>query len=299
MRVLASICNKKPDTDAEREEPALLPGVFLFAADTETGEVEPVPCKWWWRKAPKGVCGLTRYGDGVLAVFQSRPTMVLHLDRDWKVQGKWKAKLAHSPHSVAVHEGKFYIGSTGNDAVVELDPATGAERFCWRANDGEEDSIHVNAVFWHGDDLCISCFGPRGEDGMWSSAVDGTIRNLTQDSVMVDGIYHPHTASWQENEIWWCESSRQIVHRRTGDQLAIDRGYTRGLVVTPDRLVVGVSGGRRRSQSTGKKVQSRFTRDCGMLVYERRGPGLGDCVQARWIDLEPWGNEIYDVVGLG
>lgn len=281
-----------------------LPSTFIFECDTDSGNVRPVKCRWWfWGKRPKGVTGLCHYRDGILAVFNSSPSQLVYLSLpDYRMINRWVLKLGHSPHSITVYDDKAYIANTGMDGIIEFDITTKTETIYWRDNGGGRDSIHINSLFWHNGELYASAFGTKPTGGMWSDAKQGYVINLGTGEKVIFPIYHPHSARWALDSVFWCESSYQRVVSSTYGVLEGIRGYARGLVVTESQLVVGVSTGRRKSKSTGADMSEsslRFQANCGIEYYSWHANDLADSKLQGYIDMYPWGNEIYDILQLG
>src|SRR5262249_32699144 len=153
MKLLVSICNKN------RAPEAKLPGVFLFEVDTAQARVRPIALEHRGLLPAKGITGLAHYDDGILAVMQGAAQLVL-LGPRYAVRAVWNVPQLKHAHSIAVAGSKAYIASTGNDAVVEFDPASGG-KVHWRHSDHEEDTIHLNSLVYHDGQLHATAFGPK------------------------------------------------------------------------------------------------------------------------------------------
>ncbi|HXG08902.1 MAG TPA: DUF4915 domain-containing protein [Gemmataceae bacterium] len=292
MKFLVSICNKN------RAEGARLPGVFLFEVDPENPRPRPVPLEHPRLLPAKGITGLAHYGDGILAVMQGAAQLAL-LTRKYEVKAVWNLPLLKHAHSIAVAGRKAYIASTGNDSVVEFDPAEGS-RVYWRHNRGEEDTIHLNSLVYRDGALYATAFGPK-KGLLWSSASGGYLANLDSGHTVISPLYHPHSACALNGEFYFCESSRMAVGRENGQRLAVGLGYTRGLVVTEARLYVGISKGRTESVSTGQKVSNTAVprlkaSRCAVLIYRHNKSDLGKSELLGQVCLEEYGEEIYDIL---
>ena len=249
----------------------------------------------------RGMTGLAHYSGGLLAVMQTQPVRLVHFSRQYRVENVWMLSLARDVHSLAVRDNKVFLASTGNDSVLEFEPASG-ERVLWRLTSGEKDTIHLNSILWHAGNLFATAFGKKkGEQ--WSSADAGYLINLTTGRTVVSPLYHPHSAVGTGEGIYYCESSRMTIGREDGRKLAIGLGYIRGLVITDDYLYVGTSKGRTQSHSTGKVIDNSadpglLAGRCGVLVYRRDNEKLEECELVEQASLEDYGEEIYDLLPL-
>ncbi|MCS6852215.1 MAG: TIGR03032 family protein [Gemmataceae bacterium] len=293
-RLLVSICNK------HRAGQTAYPGVFLAEIDTERDEARPVMLKHPDLGPAKGITGLAHFRDGILAVLQGL-SQLAHFTANYSVRDVWTIPLLKHAHSIAVSHDKAYIASTGNDSIVEFDPPTSARVF-WQANSGHTDTIHLNSVAWRDGELYATAFGAK-RNGLWNMADGGYLTHLATGTRLVSSLFHPHSLCTSGGDFYFCESSRQAIGREDGTRLVVGSGYTRGLVVTPDHLYVGISKGRAHSESTGVPVQEtavpRATAaTSGVFTYQRQGPSLADSQRRRFISLEGFGDEIYDILLL-
>ena len=301
MKLLASICNKE-SAKGKRD-----PGVYLYEVDTESGACRPVPTEHPDLLPAKGMTGLCRHDDGYLGVRQVRPNQLVRLDPvDLRVTDVWSLERSVAGHSMVSHGGALYLVATGLDSLLRIRlPAGGCalqEEVVWQHAAGRADTIHCNGLTVHAGRLHVSGFGPK-QGELWSSADEGFVRDVERDEPLVRGIYHPHTALDVDGVMHWCESSRTSVCNADGERLEVPEGYCRGLVVRGDRLCVGISTGRRKSESTGKSIalnteRGKLAGACRLHVYARAGKGLAGCRLLRSIDLSKKGDEIYDLLAL-
>jgi hypothetical protein len=295
MKLLVSLCNK------ESAEGLAEPGVYLYAVDTEAGTREPVPTEHPDLMAANGMTGLCFHEGAVVGVRQRRPNQLVFLDpKTLAVEGVTSLETSMAGHSMVSRDGALYLVATGLDSLLRITPE--GEAVVWQHGPGGTDSIHCNGLALHDGRLHVSGFGPKRGD-LWSSAEDGFLRDVERDEIVRPGIYHPHTVSDVDGELWWCESSRMSVCNAAGQRLEVPEGYCRGLHVTADRLHVGTSTGRKKSESTGRIIEQntetgRHAGACQVLVYERDPDDLAACKLLRAIDLSDVGSEIYDLLPL-
>ncbi len=299
MRLLVSLCNKR--ASLEREDKVLYPTVFLLEVDTQNNTITPIKIRWWTWK-PKGVTGLSRYKDGFICLLQAKKHKLFYIDKSYKVKKRWTLNMVKDGHSVTVKDGRIYIASTGNDSIVEFIPEKKEERLYWKASSDNKDTIHLNSLLWVKDQLIVSAFGKRqGEE--WITARNGFIMDITKGQIIKNSLFHPHTLVKTEEGIFLCESAKKRVISFEGeDELSLDKGYIRGLAISKEEIAVGISHARKRSKSTGRlnrvddKLMQSFRSGCGIKVFKRKGACLKDAEFSKFIDLYPYGNEIYDII---
>ena len=164
------------------------------------------------------LCGATRYNRGLYRLtWQGKrfsQEQVLKANADW--HGLWP-----------LDDG--FLAVTGGKVVK------------WDENFREVESYkpagcgHINDVaVWNGS-ILVSAFNM------------GVVKlNGTQ---MFHSMPQPHTLVVDhENNLWSCDSTLGVV-LRNGKQFAKVEGYSRGLVVREDHIVLGVSGHRHQTKS--------------------------------------------------
>lgn len=208
------------------------------------------------------------------------------------------------PHSMCVYDGRLLVASTGTDEIIAYDLDGGtiedtAVTF-WRASRRGDDTHHVNSVASNGDRVVVSAFGPRSGE-FWSSAENGYILDVTADTMLCEGLRHPHSVKLAGGRVYFTESSRQALREAGGLSIPIG-GYVRGCdVVDQNSLLVGSNAARRVSRSLGIVTNSNN-------IEEREGEVVGKCTVAHvkvqavptrtFYDVTQYGNEIYDICAL-
>lgn len=247
-----------------------------------------------------GTTGLAPYRDGFLVLVQTEPTLLVHLSMHYEVIDLWPLPSVSEPHSIAVHEGVPYVVSTGTNSVIRVEE--GRETVYWTPESGDQDHIHINSIASHDGRLYASAFGPKA-GVLWSDAREGYVVDLESRKPLLRPLYHPHSLIPTGDGFLICESSRQRLVCEDGQVLPIEGGYARGLAVTRDEIVVGISRGRVRSRSTGIIVNNPadpglLTDWCGIRRYRRNAKGLAGCELLDAISLQEYANEVYDILVL-
>lgn len=296
-RLVVSLCNNR----MWREQPKNR--VFLVVIDLLDGSVNALRCPHPTLEKNRGVTGLAKNDSELCFIAQGQPHRLVCMDHSLNIKRIVELPELRAIHSLTFRDDKLYAVSTGTDQVVCIDRNTGATEEVWRASDVKRDSIHMNSITTDPatGHLCISAFGPKA-DTLWSSASDGRALDLETGQVIWSNIYHPHSLTFSGGQRYVCESSHGRV--RFGDQAAMDvaGGYVRGLAVDRQRLWVGTSVGRTRSESTGQLIlnprdQGQPFGQCAVHQFALPGTSIPSTAERTW-DLSAFGEEIYELVLL-
>ena len=200
-------------------------------------------------------------------------------------------------HSIFASETGLYVVSTGTDEVFCYDISDNHitnSRVVWRASTSQVDTHHVNSITEVDDELYISAFGPK-TGPLWASAANGYIHNITQDIRVKEGIYHPHSLSERNEQLYYCESHMGSFCNLDGSLFLLD-GYSRGVSWLSDKIIcLATSVGRKISKSTGHignpADPGEKTGQCSLTM---RNISSGELFTE--IDLSWFGPEIYDLM---
>ncbi|MGC2458710.1 MAG: DUF4915 domain-containing protein [Gallionellaceae bacterium] len=205
-------------------------------------------------------------------------------------------------HSILINQGRLYIASTGNDAVISyrLGP-TGIDDsdVFWRVAGSRADTHHINGLaLWHGD-IVLSAFGPKSGQ-TWSTASNGYLFNLTQNTRLADNLYQPHSIKEWGGNLYYCESVRGNIACLGKAEWEIG-GYTRGLdFIAGDTVAVGSSKARKISKSTGlinnPADPGQSSGECEINFF--RLSTSGGITRLAGISLSNYAPEFYDVLCL-
>ena len=293
MRLLISTCNHPKPVAANPEI-----SHFLWEYNTQSFDLTPIPLHHPQLPQAYGVTGLARYRDGFVAMWQSPFPHLLYLSPNYRIQKVLPLTLTRDGHSLTVYDDTIWIASTGNDSVTGVHHRHG-EFLVWRANTRNRDTIHLNSlVFWEGE-LLVSAFGKR-TGSLWKGSQAGYVINITRNRVVRNHLAHPHSLVTRPEGIYLCESATKSVIGPSRKSLPIGRGYTRGLVITPSELCVGVSRQRKTSRSTGKVVEADTKGEfkpgkCGLVFFNIDKQEITACAFRGFMNLDPFAPEIYDV----
>ena len=154
------------------------------------------------------------------------------------------------PHDIAWTGSHFLIVSSIQNRVSWVRP-DGSVDNVWQAP-GETDSWHINCLCEHAGCWYLSVFGKfathRGwsEDGAGSS---GFVLRLDDNMEIISGLSQPHTPRAIDGKWVVCNSATHELLQIDPGSADIERrlkleGYTRGIAVFDDILLVGESAGR-------------------------------------------------------
>jgi Domain of unknown function (DUF4915) len=204
-------------------------------------------------------------------------------------------------HSVLHYVDELIVVSTGTDQIIAYplcDADLGKPRILWSPTDSGTDTHHINSLCVADGELLCSAFGPKDDDS-WATARSGYVRNLTTDTMLIQGLRQPHSATWHDGELYFCNSLEGSINTTYG-VVAYLYGYARGLTFGIDgTMYAGTSLSRRPPQQSDDTAVFRNPGDEGDLH--------GQCALIRMTEsgtnrvetgMSPFGNEIYDIVVL-
>jgi hypothetical protein len=292
MELLISLCNRLPERYQE------LRGVFAAKVNVDDGSVTPVMLPAEVTESRWGMTGMARYRGGYACLLP--PSSLVLLSAALEVEALYDLKNLLDPHSIAAHDGKLYIASTGTDSVIEFTPEQG-EKIFWRASDTGTDTVHLNSLLWQNDGLWITAFG-RKSGALWRSAEQGYALNILSGARVFGHLHHPHSLIEAGGALWVCESATMTVRNTKGQQIPAPHGYLRGLALADGFLCVGSTKGRTRSKSTGTLIGNSAdpgqpAGEPGIGIYELGTNGsLPSC--RRFIEMSAYADEIYDILPM-
>jgi hypothetical protein len=172
----------------------------------------------------------------------------------------WSRRLPRcfDPHSALLLEsGEIAICSTGTNEVIFLN-ADGVETRRWSPEPkAEADSWHLNALGCADGRIYATCFGKfstfRGWEGKIADA--GLIMEVESGRTVVTGLSAPHDPC-RIDRGWLVNDSHHsnivfVPDGGTPQTIAKAPGFSRGLAVLPEHLVVGFSSPRDRNRTGG------------------------------------------------
>lgn len=202
-------------------------------------------------------------------------------------------------HSLWVEGDRLWAVSTGTDELLQLvldDAEVRSESVVWRPEpDGPRADVHhLNTVARVSGDLLVSGFGPRTGERL-RTANDGFVVRVEDGRRLASGIDQPHSLAEVAGALVICESRRMSVRRLDGEKSLRLSGYTRGLCVADDSLLVGVSRGRLGSQgddiTENPGDPGEIAGSCAIVRCRPDSLEVEAVVDTAWL-----GMEIYDLL---
>jgi hypothetical protein len=292
--LLVSFCNVA--TDPRPSSLLLLDPHTQRGQWVDVGTTEPLV-------SGAGICADDRYVYHVSITQAGFRSVLTILDRETlQVVSVQELHEVSDAHSLQRREDDIFVVSTGTDEVLSYrlrgnevtDP-----QVVWTPTGAKSDTHHINSIVVADGEVLCSAFGAREHDS-WSTAQNGYIHNITTDTMVVTGLRQPHSASWNEAELYFCNSVEGTVNTVTDGVIAYLVGYSRGLAFGPDeKMFAGTSLSRRPTQPTGE----------GDLFLNPTGEGevAGRCAVIEMstrpthrveTSLGIYGREIYDLLLL-
>lgn len=272
MRIAVTFCN-------QRYSPTL--ALASVSSDTDG-----------WVELPKndhslGATGVVRIDDRlIVAIQESAPrTTLVSLDRNWRTQDVLTLGPVRDAHDIAITDDGILVTSTGTDELY-LD-----DHVIFRASSLQRDEHHLNGVTSDGERTLITMFGAK-RDRSWSKVADGRLVDIAR-GTLIEGLHHPHSPRLTGGQVWVCDSGRGELVVSEGREHRIPiGGYTRGLWVGDDVVILGISAARSRSRSEGTTniLASGENDRVGIVFIDRHKLTILD----RW-ELSGLGGEIFDL----
>lgn len=290
MKLLISFCNQH-----NRETQKNL--VVLDTETKDTLKIEGYPNN-------NGVTGLTQDNENIYAIYQADTSGIVIIDKKTlKIKRSQKLPELKDPHSLIIKNSVLYIVSTGTDSINKYTvnhptQTISFERIIWKPGDskGDSDTHHLNSIYLYDGRIYVSGFGPKNGE-RWSSAENGYIIDVLSNEKIFEGIYHPHSIIVYKNKIFFTESSKRAVRKGKRTIIKLEEGYTRGLCIKGNTIIVGTSSGRKRSKSTG--LVNNFADpgmvepSCKVMLFEKKWLQYKKKTE---FDFYPEYQEIYDIL---
>jgi len=235
-----------------------------------------------------------------LSCFQDGETHIFPLsEKDFQPVRYQRLPEIKDPHSMLFYDSYIYVVSTGTDRVIRykyqdnsllVDPEV-----VWCASNRKADTHHINSIISFEGEILISAFGPKSSK-KWTSAKNGYIYNISQGKVLVENIYHPHTISVRNGDIYYCESRTSEFHSINKGYIDKFNGYLRGVTWLSDEFVC-IGSSNRGKNNIVRKLLTRITKkdfihgSSKLYLYNVRSKQILDIV-----DLSSNGPEVYDLL---
>jgi hypothetical protein len=280
-------------------------GYVLGRLELETQHFEWVDLSAIGDAAVYGATGICRAARGFYVLLQiEHGSILVELDAAYRLRRAARLPGVIDPHSMVSWQDRLLAVSTGTNQVFAIDWPLDRDPVVTVFFEQEPgaDTLHMNSLQVFEDQVYLSMFGHKEALGAsWRTATNGKVLNLTDGgTLVVDGLHHPHGLCVDRGELLCLVSMRGEVVRVKGgygDERIALGGYVRGAASDADHLYVGVSIPRARSKSRGTQEAAdpaiaRIGEGCGLHVFDKRTR------QVEWLDLSPFGSELYDVAVL-
>lgn len=281
---LISLCNTVPGQ----------PHMLIAGAD---GTITPVT----FPGRITGVTGIVIGADHLTVAIQSGGrSAIARLGPDFRTRKVTYPRGLSDTHGLVDAGYAIYAASTGTDGIVRLWPDLSRYEALHPFPTTGRDVHHINDICLHRGEIVFSMFGARRRHGLRN----GAIMNLSDGSPYFDGLGDPHSVTSDGDNLYVLESPTGTLYRINDDgfeKVLSVQGYARGLCISPDRFIIGVSAPRAKSRLGPDRRKGRLLPDpalasplarCGLYVCDRR-TGLHS-----FIDLTAYGSEIYQVAVL-
>jgi len=287
---LISFCNNKKKIKAQTNLIAKLE----IDPKTKKAEVINLPLKFPEKLNGNGVTGMC-FHQGQLAILLQRvPSTLLFFDTNFKFSHYFELEGLKGVHSILSQDDHIFLSVTNQDRIIKVNDKN--QQFEVWSENTLEDTIHLNSICIHNNELYASAFG-RKTNKLWSSAQSGFVFKVSNGKQIINNIWHPHSTFSYDNQLYCCNSSLQQVVNQQGVCFSNLPGYTRGLHIDDKLIICGTSQGRLISHSTGTRISNKSDRGalggvCSINIYFK------DTEHTTSINLNKLASEIFDVIYL-
>ena len=175
---------------------------------------------------------------------------------DKGIVATYKIRDTKDVHDIYIKENEWILVSTGTNEVIWLDKG-GKFKKKWTPG-GKGDAWHMNCLFVDSNNLYVTAFGQFNAHREWKNNMKGKgiLYCITTDKIVITGLNGPHTPRKIGNGWLICDSlnSSIIVYNElecTKKTIELD-GFTRGMFLNNEELIVGISGNRNTRTTNGK-----------------------------------------------
>jgi hypothetical protein len=291
MKVIISFCNQTENNNSQN----------LKVLDIKTGKVQKIN----FDIPNVGITGLAKDEKYIYALYQETIPGIIILDRHtYELVYSIPLSEISDPHSLVVDKDNLYIVSTGNDSIFlysySQNQVIFKGKFWSPVGLSNADNHHLNSLsLTETNQLLVSAFGSKEKD-MWHTANNGYIYDVSNSKYLIKNIQHPHSIFVYKNGIYYCESLKKKIKRNKSTKLILDKGYTRGLYVDDNYIVVGSSYDRKISKSTGKENIldiNKVSSECKVFVYSKQKKFIFEKYELiKDYDFSDEHQEIYDIL---
>lgn len=201
--------------------------------------------------------GLTELPDGSLLttdhknlIFFSLTNNTVKVTKEVMLQGEFENHI--DIHDVKYKDGYVYVLFTGVNRLFRYDlqallegRGVASRELVFADYEDTWDKCHLNSFnFYKDDGIVFTRFCQKVHMKMRNEKHKGDlriVRNGVVQSTLRTHLDQPHSVEILGDDIFFCESrASKIVTWPSGEEWTL-RGYTRGLVVTDDQLICGLS----------------------------------------------------------
>lgn len=200
---------------------------------------------------------------------------LLKLNNNFKVSKAVKIGELTNPHSISFdrRRKKFFILLTADDSILQASyPSLEIEKkFNYKKNNIEIDHHHINSITYHDKNLYMTMFS-HGKNWRETLRPDGAIIKVIsfekkRFKIIKKKLNQPHSILNYNNDFYYCNSQNfEVLNLKKNLVLKLN-GYTRGLLVDKDFVLVGISQVRRFDNFTKNQI---MTLDSGFHIISKK-----------------------------
>ena len=246
---------------------------FLISVPGKNGGIYKFsPSKNKLRRVFKGsVRGIVKVKNNYVCADEDEGVLIL--DKKFKIVRKKKLNYISNPHSID-HDKKnnvIYLAITALDCVYKISyPSLKILKKIPIFKESSYDKHHINGLKYHNNNLFLSVFSKKGifRKDIWN---DGSIikYNLktNKKKIIEKNLFQPHSVQIDGKSIHACNSMKFEILINLKKKIQFN-GYSRGLLVEKDYIMVGLSKVRRLNRF--KFLKKFISQDAGIIFLDRK-----------------------------
>lgn len=210
--------------------------------------------------------GIARYGPGFIVV--SNEEGIIILDGHLNIVKTSGAGKGLDLHGVAVRGEFAYIAETKSNCIGIYnltEEISRIDEICLSEN-RSADICHINDLYIDGNSLFVSMFKLPGLLTLGGGVIEYCLDKGKVKDVLFHKISQPHSVLFYNKELYFCDSEEFTIQK--GNQVIFKgQGYTRGLAIQNDTVLIGQSTTRHLGKLL--KKHTNISSDCGISIFNK------------------------------
>lgn len=205
-----------------------------------------------------GYTAIQKVGNEYYIGVQGKLSGVLKLDENLNIVNFVTLTQYYDIHSMDYYNGHLYFAASATNQVIKLDINTFEESVHWTARNNQR-KLHLNVVKFYNDKMFVLLHDHF--DNIDDLSKLGLLYNVTDNKEIICNLKHPHDIFFEKNYVYVSDSAKGRVFSYNFDTSSenkvfeVDGYYTRGLDLSNDTIISGISAKRIISRKQGEVLR--------------------------------------------